>query len=119
MNKEEFNELADRSLLKNSELGKLLGVGRGTIHNYRTGKTIPDTKVNFIREVLLKSPKEIRELLDNGDLDMSIERVLPFVIEHFDELMAQREFRNLVSTEAYDIANVIIKKKLNESSNKA
>lgn len=110
MNKEEFKELADNSGLTKKELGKLFGVTRGTIHNWLVGKNIPETKIDFIREILSKSPEEIRRLSIHKDV-YTVEDVEPFVVKNFDKFMAMEGFRQKVAVEAYQIATEIVNKK--------
>ena len=72
MDKKEFTKLFRASGLSQIDAAKLFGVTRGTIHNWLTGKTIPEAKHDFIRESLSKSPEELKKKassLEEGDGD--------------------------------------------------
>ena len=113
MDSKEFRALADKSGLNNIELGKVLGVGRGTIHNYLTKNTIPSTKEEFIREVLSKDKEVLRYMIRNNG-NHSVNQVLPFVVTNFEEFMKKREFADKVYIEAYSIAEKIINRRKEE-----
>lgn len=111
MTNTEFSELFKKSGLGKKEIASLLGVGRGTIYNYLGNGLIPDTKADFIRDILSRDKEVLKKMIkEKGFLDPKA--VVRFSVENWDMLMQHKDFRNKVSVEAYQLANDILKEKL-------
>ena len=108
MNKEEFKTLVDNSGMNKADIAKILGVARGTIYNYLKGETIPENKVEFIREVLSKDKNSLKNLLGD-DKGLTVENTLEFVVKNFDQYMSHPEFNNKVLIKSFKIADHIIR----------
>lgn len=112
MDNKEFRELLKQSKLGKTAASKVLGVGRQTIYNWYNGKEIPDSKADFIRNMLSKSPKELKQISKN-EHGYSVEGVIPFVVSHFDEFMSYEDFQRKVYIRAFDMAKKIIEENSN------
>jgi len=114
MDNKEFKILLDKSRLSKVDAAKVLGVGRQTVYNWIKGDVpIPDSKIEFVKSVLSRSPEELSGLAKSEE-GHTVESVLPFVVKHFDEFMSHEDFHRKVYIKSYDIAKDIIegKKKL-------
>lgn len=108
MEKTEFEKLLGNSGLSKVDAAKLLGVGRQTVYNWLKGSVpIPDSKEDFVRNMLNKSPEDLTRLVNN-DGEHTVDSVLPFVVKHFDEFMAHEDFHRKVYIKSYKMAMDII-----------
>lgn len=110
MDNMEFRELLKKSKLSKVDAAKVLGVGRQTIYNWLGEVEIPESKIEFVRNMLSKTPEELKGLSEN-DGSYAVENLLPYVVKHFDEFMAHEDFHRKVYIKAYGIAKEIIESK--------
>lgn len=109
MDSKEFKKLVDDSGLQITEVAKVLGIGRGTVYNYLKDDNIPETKVDFIRSTL-KKDKDKLKLIVKSEGVLTLENVIPFVVENFDEIVKDNRVSRKVFQLAYDLANETIQK---------
>ncbi|WP_421805770.1 hypothetical protein [Flagellimonas sp.] len=78
MDKKEFLGLVDASRLNKVELSNVLNLSRTTVYKWFSGEEIPKKYHSLIRNVLSKSPKELKELarLENPSFENSAKRIL-------------------------------------------